>query len=176
VPALAAPSQQSLLALSWLNFFLSGMQTAFGVSSQFIVQRIAVVGAITDQVSNLGPCSGTSFSSDFGGCRYRSRARAPPYRVRPRDATPALLTPLPLTSLHGLDERKGGGIARAHRRHAGRWTSNRASAEPQDGLRQHDAASSNAAWTLKRDKCNAGTERLCRLQIGQELKLRREQK
>jgi hypothetical protein len=24
------PSQQSLLALSWLNFFLSGMQTAFG--------------------------------------------------------------------------------------------------------------------------------------------------
>jgi MFS family permease len=25
-----APSQQSLLALSWLNFFLSGMQTAFG--------------------------------------------------------------------------------------------------------------------------------------------------
>src|ERR1700747_3776353 len=26
----AAPSQQSLLALSWLNFFLSGMQTAFG--------------------------------------------------------------------------------------------------------------------------------------------------
>jgi MFS family permease len=27
---LPAPSQQSLLALSWLNFFLSGMQTAFG--------------------------------------------------------------------------------------------------------------------------------------------------
>lgn len=26
----AAPSQQSLLALSWLNFFLSGMQVAFG--------------------------------------------------------------------------------------------------------------------------------------------------
>ena len=26
----AAPSQQSLQALSWLNFFLSGMQTAFG--------------------------------------------------------------------------------------------------------------------------------------------------
>jgi len=26
----AASSQQSLLALSWLNFFLSGMQTAFG--------------------------------------------------------------------------------------------------------------------------------------------------
>ena len=26
----AVPSQQSLLALSWLNFFLSGMQTAFG--------------------------------------------------------------------------------------------------------------------------------------------------
>jgi MFS family permease len=26
----AAPSQQSLLALSWFNFFLSGMQTAFG--------------------------------------------------------------------------------------------------------------------------------------------------
>ena len=25
-----APSRQSLLALSWLNFFLSGMQTAFG--------------------------------------------------------------------------------------------------------------------------------------------------
>src|SRR6516162_4395191 len=26
----AAPSQQSLLALSWLNFFLAGMQSAFG--------------------------------------------------------------------------------------------------------------------------------------------------
>jgi len=26
----AAPSRQSLLALSWLNFFLAGMQTAFG--------------------------------------------------------------------------------------------------------------------------------------------------
>ena len=26
----AVPSQQSLVALSWLNFFLSGMQTAFG--------------------------------------------------------------------------------------------------------------------------------------------------
>ena len=26
----SAPSRQSLLALSWLNFFLSGMQTAFG--------------------------------------------------------------------------------------------------------------------------------------------------
>ena len=26
----AAPSQQSMLALSWLNFFLAGMQTAFG--------------------------------------------------------------------------------------------------------------------------------------------------
>lgn len=29
-PEPAAPSRQSLLALSWLNFFLSGMQTAFG--------------------------------------------------------------------------------------------------------------------------------------------------
>ena len=27
---LAAPSRQSLLALSWLNFFMAGMQTAFG--------------------------------------------------------------------------------------------------------------------------------------------------
>ena len=26
----ATPSQQSMLALSWLNFFLSGMQSAFG--------------------------------------------------------------------------------------------------------------------------------------------------
>ena len=26
----AAPSQRSLVALSWLNFFLSGVQTAFG--------------------------------------------------------------------------------------------------------------------------------------------------
>jgi hypothetical protein len=29
VGELAAPSQQSLIALSWLNFVLSGMQTAF---------------------------------------------------------------------------------------------------------------------------------------------------
>ena len=34
----AAPSQQSLLALSWLNFFLSGMQTAFGpIASAYLV-------------------------------------------------------------------------------------------------------------------------------------------
>jgi hypothetical protein len=26
----AAPSRQSLFALGWLNFFLAGMQTAFG--------------------------------------------------------------------------------------------------------------------------------------------------
>jgi hypothetical protein len=26
----AAPSQQSLFGLGWLNFFLSGVQTAFG--------------------------------------------------------------------------------------------------------------------------------------------------
>jgi MFS family permease len=40
VPAHAAPSQQSLLALSWLNFFLSGMQTAFGpiVAAYLVVQ------------------------------------------------------------------------------------------------------------------------------------------
>jgi hypothetical protein len=30
VAELAAPSQQSLLALAWLNFFLFGMRTAFG--------------------------------------------------------------------------------------------------------------------------------------------------
>ena len=29
-PVTAQPSRRSLLALSWLNFFLSGMQTAFG--------------------------------------------------------------------------------------------------------------------------------------------------
>jgi hypothetical protein len=41
VPAHAGPSQQSLLALSWLNFFLSGMQTAFGpiVAGYLVVQR-----------------------------------------------------------------------------------------------------------------------------------------
>src|SRR6516164_4700409 len=34
----AAPSQQSLLALSWLNFFLAGMQTAFGpVAAAYLV-------------------------------------------------------------------------------------------------------------------------------------------
>ena len=40
MPAHAAPSQQSLLALSWLNFFLSGMQTAFGpiVAAYLVVQ------------------------------------------------------------------------------------------------------------------------------------------
>jgi MFS family permease len=40
VPAHAAPSQQSLLALSWLNFFLSGMQTTFGpiVAAYLVVQ------------------------------------------------------------------------------------------------------------------------------------------
>ena len=40
VPAHAAPSQQSVLALSWLNFFLSGMQTAFGpiVAAYLVVQ------------------------------------------------------------------------------------------------------------------------------------------
>jgi hypothetical protein len=34
----AAPSQQSLLALRWLSFFLSGMQTAFGpIASAYLV-------------------------------------------------------------------------------------------------------------------------------------------
>ena len=34
----AAPSQPSLLALSWLNFFLSGMQTAFGpIAAAYLV-------------------------------------------------------------------------------------------------------------------------------------------
>ena len=37
---LPAPSQQSLLALSWLNFFLSGMQSAFGpIAAAYLVAR-----------------------------------------------------------------------------------------------------------------------------------------
>ena len=36
----AAPSQQSLLALSWLNFFLAGMQTAFGpIAAAYLAAR-----------------------------------------------------------------------------------------------------------------------------------------
>ena len=36
----AAPSQQSLHALSWLNFFLAGMQTAFGpIAAAFLAAR-----------------------------------------------------------------------------------------------------------------------------------------
>jgi MFS family permease len=38
VVELAAPSQQSLRALSWLNFFLSGLQTAFGpIAAAYLV-------------------------------------------------------------------------------------------------------------------------------------------
>ena len=37
----AAPSQQSLLALSWLNFFLAGMQTAFGpIAAAFLASGL----------------------------------------------------------------------------------------------------------------------------------------
>jgi MFS family permease len=41
VEAPAAPSQQSLIALGWLNFFLAGMQTAFGpiVAAYLVVQE-----------------------------------------------------------------------------------------------------------------------------------------
>ena len=40
VPKHAAPSQQNLLVLDWLNFFLSGMQTAFGpfIAAYLVVQ------------------------------------------------------------------------------------------------------------------------------------------
>ena len=38
VAELAAPSQQSLRALGWLNFFLSGIQTAFGpIAAAYLV-------------------------------------------------------------------------------------------------------------------------------------------
>jgi MFS family permease len=40
VAEFAAPSQHSLVALSWLNFFLSGMQTAFGpIVTAYLVVR-----------------------------------------------------------------------------------------------------------------------------------------
>ena len=59
----AAPSQQSLLALSWLNFFLAGMQTAFGpIAAAFLAARewtakdigfVLSIGAIPSLVSQV---------------------------------------------------------------------------------------------------------------------------
>ena len=42
----AAPSQRSLIALSWLNFFLSGMQTAFGpIAAAFLAVQEWTAGS-----------------------------------------------------------------------------------------------------------------------------------
>jgi hypothetical protein len=37
----AAPSRQSLLALCWLNFFLAGMQAAFGPMVSLLALAVA---------------------------------------------------------------------------------------------------------------------------------------
>jgi MFS family permease len=59
----AAPSQQSLLALSWLNFFLAGMQTAFGpIAAAYLAARewtakdigfVLSIGGIASLVSQV---------------------------------------------------------------------------------------------------------------------------
>jgi MFS family permease len=59
----AAPSQQSLLALSWLNFFLAGMQTAFGpIAAAYLAARewsakdigfVLTIGGIASLVSQV---------------------------------------------------------------------------------------------------------------------------
>jgi MFS family permease len=59
----AAPSQQSLLALSWLNFFLAGMQTAFGpIAAAYLAAQawtardigfVLSIGGIASLVSQL---------------------------------------------------------------------------------------------------------------------------
>jgi MFS family permease len=59
----AAPSQQSLLALGWLNFFLSGMQAAFGpiVTAYLVVQEwtakdigfVLSIGGLASLVSQI---------------------------------------------------------------------------------------------------------------------------
>ena len=60
---LAAPSRQSLLALSWLNFFLAGMQTAFGpIAAAYLAARewsakdigfVLSIGGIASLVSQM---------------------------------------------------------------------------------------------------------------------------
>jgi MFS family permease len=59
----AAPSRQSLLALGWLNFFLSGMQTAFGpIAAAYLAAQgwtakdigfVLSIGAIASLVSQV---------------------------------------------------------------------------------------------------------------------------
>ena len=59
----AVPSQQSLLALSWLNFFLAGMQTAFGpIAAAYLAARewtakdigfVLSIGGIASLVSQV---------------------------------------------------------------------------------------------------------------------------
>ena len=59
----AAPSQQSLLALCWLNFFLSGMQAAFGpIAAAYLAARewsakdigfVLTIGGIASLVSQV---------------------------------------------------------------------------------------------------------------------------
>jgi sugar phosphate permease len=59
----AAPSQQSLFALGWLNFFLSGVQTAFGpVAAAFLAAQgwvaedigfVLTIGGIASLVSRV---------------------------------------------------------------------------------------------------------------------------
>jgi MFS family permease len=63
VQVAAAPSQQSLLALCWLNFFLSGMQAAFGpIAAAYLAARewsakdigfVLTIGGIASLVSQV---------------------------------------------------------------------------------------------------------------------------
>ena len=65
----AAPSQQSLLALSWLNFFLAGMQTAFGpIAAAYLAAREWTAKDI-GFVLSIGPRGGVA-----GHHRWRPRA------------------------------------------------------------------------------------------------------
>ena len=77
----AAPSQQSLLALSWLNFFLAGMQTAFGpIAAAYLAAREWTAKDI-GFVLSIGPRGGVAghhrWRPRAGGCCYFPRTGWP---------------------------------------------------------------------------------------------------
>ena len=82
-----APSQQSLLALSWLNFFLSGMQTARG---PIAAAYLAILDVITETVMGVMTAGGHR-RCDEGYWLFQSRSTERTEMARTRFAERQIL-------------------------------------------------------------------------------------
>jgi hypothetical protein len=84
VRELAPPSRQTLLALSWLNFFLSGVQSAFGptvvaylAAQQWSARNIGLVLSIGDTASLVSQMPGAELLDAVGAKRLLVATGAP---------------------------------------------------------------------------------------------------